>query len=94
MKFQPLKQLLHHVVVVQKWLTASFNITRSAQATMVNSATDNMEYSSFIGVTVLSVTQLLSVTVLLPVYIFLLLHYRDMIYIFFVRVFGSSHTEK
>jgi len=82
MKFQPLKQLLHHVVVVQKWLTASFNITRSAQATMVNSATDNMEYSSFIGVTVLSVTQLLSVLVLLPVYIFLLLHYRDMIYIF------------
>ena len=88
------KQLLHHVVVVQHWLTVQFNITKSAQEKMVNSATDNMEYSSFIGVTVLSVTQLISVLVLLPVYIFLLLYYRDMIYTFFIRVFGSSHSEK
>ena len=88
------KQFLHHVVVVQNWLTTRFNITRSAQATMVNSATGNMEYSSFIGVTVLSVTQLVSVLVLLPVYIFLLLYYRDMIYTFFIRVFGTHHSEK
>ena len=88
------KQFFHHAAVVQQWLTLHFNVSKTQQVTLMNDATDNIKDSGFIGDTVLSVTQLLAVFVLLPVYTFLLLYYRDMIYTFFVRVFSSTHSEK
>jgi predicted PurR-regulated permease PerM len=88
------KQLSRHLSVVQSWLSAHFNITRQDQAVMVNDAADNIKASGVIGNTVLSVTEIISVLVLVPVYVFLLLYYRDMIYTFFLRVFGNNNTDK
>ncbi len=86
------KQLIHHSQVVQQWLTAHFHITKTEQTTLVEKATDNIKNSGLIGDTVLSVTQILYVLVLIPVYVFLLLYYRDMIYNFFIQIFGNLHT--
>ena len=88
------KQLMHHVLEIQGWLTAHFNITKKVQVSIVNDATENIKASGFIGDTVLSLTQMIAVFVLLPVYTFLLLYYRDMIYAFFVRVFKNEHADK
>lgn len=88
------KQLIQHGLEVQKWFTLHFNVTKTEQTTMVNTAADSIKDAGFIGDTVLSVTQLLAVFVLLPVYVFLLLYYRDMIYNFFIRLFGSAHSAR
>ena len=88
------KQSHYVVVVVRNWLITRFNITISTQVTVVNSTTGNLEYSSFIGVTVSSLIQLVLVLVLLRGYMFLLLYYRDIIYNFFIRVFATHHSEK
>jgi predicted PurR-regulated permease PerM len=87
-------QFNQHLLSVQTWLSAHFNITKKEQFTLVNNAADNIKNSGVIGDTVLSVTSIISVIVLLPVYIFLLLYYRDMIYQFFLKVFGKAHTDK
>ena len=88
------KQLLHHASIVQSWLATHFNISKTEQETLVDNAATNIKDSGFIGDTVLSATQVLYVLILLPVYVFLLLYYRDMIYNFFVRVFGDTHTAR
>jgi predicted PurR-regulated permease PerM len=88
------KQLIHHSTVIQSWVTDHFNITKNAQAVIVTDAKENIKNSGFIGDTFLSLTQILALFVLIPVYTFLLLYYRDMIYTFFIRVFKAEHTEK
>lgn len=88
------KQLSHHLSSVQAWLSSRFHLTYTEQKDLVSDATGNFKPSSLIGDTVLSVTQVVSVLVLLPVYVFLLLFYRDMIYVFFMRVFGESNKDK
>ncbi|UEG51043.1 AI-2E family transporter [Ferruginibacter lapsinanis] len=87
-------QLQHHVASVQKWLTIHFKVTKVEQVFLVNNAADNIKNSGFIGETVLSATQILPIIVLLPVYTFLLLYYRDMIYSFFIKIFSNDHTDK
>jgi len=88
------KQLLHHFANIQAWMSSHFHLTRSEQMNILSDATNDFKPSSLIGDTVLSLTQVLSVLVLLPVYIFLLLYYRDMIYIFFLRIFGEENKSR
>lgn len=88
------KQLLHHFASIQAWMSSHFHITRTEQMNILSDATNDLNPSSIIGDTVLSLTQVLSVLVLLPVYIFLLLFYRDMIYVFFMRIFGDENKSR
>jgi predicted PurR-regulated permease PerM len=83
-----------HFTAAQNWLTLHFNISKIQQASLVDNAADNLKNSGLIGDTVLSVTQLVSVLVLIPVYVFLLLYYRDMMYNFFLRLFDSEHSPR
>lgn len=88
------KQLLQHAGAVQNWVVQHFNISKSQQEQLLNSTTGNIEDGAIIGGAVLSATEVLSVLVLVPVYVFLLLYYRDMIYNFFLQVFDNNHSDK
>ncbi len=90
------KQLQTHFNTMQKWVYQQFHITRKEQTQFISNATEKIKDngSGFIGETFLSVTQTVMVLVLLPVYSFLILYYRDMIRKFLTDVFGMQHEEK
>jgi predicted PurR-regulated permease PerM len=68
-------------------------MTKVEQATLMNNAAEKVKStgSGLIGDTFLSVTQGLMIVVLLPVYSFLVLYYRDMIKRFIVSLFKEVH---
>jgi predicted PurR-regulated permease PerM len=90
------KQLQLHFNTLQKWVYQQFHITRKEQTLFISNATEKIKDngSGFLGETFLSVTQTVMVLVLLPVYSFLILYYRDMIRKFLTDVFGAPHEEK
>ncbi len=89
------QHIAEHAKTFQTWVSHHFKITRVEQANLLDNATEKMKSSGsgLIGDTFLSVTQALMVVVLLPVYCFLVLYYRDMIRKFLVSVFKPQHHE-
>lgn len=85
-----------HAKTLQTWLTQQFNITKGQQASLMNNAAEKIKDtgSVFIGDTFLSVTQALLLIVLLPVYTFLILYYRDLIKRFLIGVFKEGNQLK
>ncbi len=90
------QHLADHWKTVQKWVYQNFHFTRSEQKNFMEDAADKFKSSGtgILGDTVISLTQAIMVMVLLPVYTFLILYYRDMIKRFLVDVFKSEHEEK
>ena len=90
------KHLAAHWKTVQKWVSQQFHFTRKEQTNFIDNATDEIKNSGtgFLGDTVINLTQALMVLVLLPVYTFLILYYRDMIKRFFVSVFKDEHEAR
>ena len=89
------QHLADHWKTVQKWVYQNFHFTRSQQSNFIENATDKIKNSGtgILGVTVISLTQAIMVLVLLSVYTFLILYYRDMIRKFFTMVFKAEHEE-
>lgn len=90
------KHLADHLQTVQSWVGKTFNISRAEQSGLINDATSQLKSSGsgMLGNTVLTLTQSLLLLVLLPVYIFLILYYRDMIRKFLVKVFKDEHEAR
>ncbi len=90
------KHLADHWKTVQKWVSHTFHFTRTQQSDFIEDATDKIKNSGtgFLGDTVVTLTQAILVLVLLPVYTFLLLYYRDMIKKFFIGIFKDEHETK
>jgi len=90
------QHLADHWKTVQKWVSHKFHFSRSQQTDFIDNAADKIKSSGtgFLGDTVISLTQAVMVLVLLPVYTFLLLYYRDMIKRFFVSIFKDEHEAK
>ena len=90
------QHLADHWKTVQKWIYQNLHFTRSQQSNFIENATDKIKNSGtgILGDTVISLTQAIMVLVLLPVYTFLILYYRDMIKKFFTMVFKAEHEEK
>lgn len=90
------KHLSDHLKTVQKWVSQKFNFTRMQQATFMDDAADKIKSSGtgILGDTVVSLTQALMVMVLLPVYTFLVLYYRDMIKKFLIGIFKDEHEAR
>lgn len=88
--------LSDHFHTVQKWVYQKFNFTVREQTKFIDNATDEIKNSgtSVLGQTFLSVTEALLVVVLLPVYTFLILYYRNMIRKFLIAVFKDEHESK
>lgn len=79
--------------VVQKWVRATFSITIREQNQYLNDTASQMTESQggLLQQTFGTVTDLLSYMLLLPIYSFLILYYRDMIKKFLVDVFTNSN---
>lgn len=74
-------QLNEHYQTMQVWVKKQFNFTFREQHELLNKATDKIsgDTGGFLGQTFFSVTKFAMVILLLPVYAFLFLYYKDML---------------
>ena len=88
--------LSDHFTTIQKWVYQKFNFTVKEQTSMIATAKDKIQNSgsNVIGQTFISVTGALLTIVLLPVYTFLILYYRNMIRKFLIALFKGEHENK
>ena len=73
----------------QRWLTSNLNISVPKQNQYLKDTVEDIkgEAPKIVGATFLSLTEMLSYLILLPIYTFLTLYYRTTIKTFFIRVF-------
>lgn len=82
--------------IIQKWVRESFSVTIRKQNQYINESTLKMKDSGAVILqkTFVTITEVLSYMVLLPIYTFLILYYRGMIKKFLVSVFKNSSEEE
>ncbi len=78
---------------LQHWVKSQFGITITRQNQYIQHTKENMDAAAILGSTVISITSLLSYVILLPIYTFLILYYRDLIKQFLVSVFKYKHAD-
>jgi predicted PurR-regulated permease PerM len=90
------KNLTHHLQTVQTWIRDNFKFSKRQQQQAVQDATKNMQSNGpgVLGTTFLSAASILVYIVLLPIYTFLIMYYRNLIRRFLVTVFADTHKEK
>lgn len=89
------KQLQAGVLDVQDWAVKTFRISSSKFQEVVNSATNEafLNTSALLSSTFSTVSSTLVLMVLVPIYTFLLLLYRNLIVKFFVTCFKPEHEK-
>ncbi len=90
------EQLNDHYRTLQLWVKDHFNMTLKEQRIFIAKATDKigMESSGYIGETFFSFTKFIMVILLLPVYAFLFLYYKDMLKKFILDVLPDKEEYK
>ncbi len=90
------KHLNDHWVTLQKWIRAKMNISLKEQNEYFNDAAENITGSKgeYISDTFFSITEALMLVILLPIYTFLILYYRDLIRRFLYAVFRKEYSER
>ncbi|HEX6222797.1 MAG TPA: AI-2E family transporter [Chryseolinea sp.] len=80
----------------QKWLTSALNISVPKQNQYFKDTVEDIkgEAPKIVGFTFLSITEMISYLVLLPIYTFLILYYRATIKVFFIRVFKNGDEDQ
>lgn len=80
----------------QKWINQSTNITVTKQNEYIKDTVDGIKDngSKIVGITVGSLTGILTYIVLLPIYTFLILYYRSIIKSFLIGVFQNGSETK
>jgi predicted PurR-regulated permease PerM len=81
---------------LQTWLNESVNISVPKQNQYLKDTVENIKEQGpkLVGITFLSLTEMLAYMVLLPIYTFLMLYYRVTIKTFFVNVFKNGSEDK
>ncbi len=90
------KHLNDHWITLQKWIRAKMNISLNEQNKYFNDAAENIAGSKgeYISDTFFSITEALMLVILLPIYTFLILYYRDLIRRFLYAVFRKEYSER
>jgi len=90
------KHLNDHWITLQKWIRAKMNISLKEQDKYFNDAAENITGSKgeYIRNTFFSITEALMLVILLPIYTFLILYYRDLIRRFLYAVFRKEYSER
>lgn len=90
------KHLNEHWLTLQKWIRAKMHISLREQNEYLNNAAEKIKDSGgeYISYTFLSLTEAVMLLILLPIYTFLILYYRDLIRRFLYAVFRKEHSEK
>ncbi len=80
----------------QSWLTESTHISVPKQNQYLKDTVENIKEQGpkIVGITFLSLTEMLTYIVLLPIYTFLMLFYRNTIKIFFINVFKNGSEDR
>lgn len=77
---------------LKEWVNTSFGVSLQQQEGMISSAMEKSK--SYIGSTLLTVADILSTFILLPIYVFLMLYYKPMFINFFYEVFDYKHGKQ
>lgn len=87
------RNLNRHVLTVQQWIRENFNLSKREQDEAVQSATANMKANGqgMLGTTFVTAASLVVMAILLPIYTFLILFYRELIKNFFICMFKDKH---
>jgi len=90
------KHLTEHWLTLQKWIKTKLHISLHEQNQYFNQTAEKIKDSGsvYISETFFSLTQALMLVILLPIYTFLILYYRDLIRKFLFAVFRKEHNEK
>lgn len=92
-----LKERLREIAVAVKvWVRENFNIGIREQNRYLNETTENMKNGSqgIFQQTFLTLTELVSYVIFLPVYTFLILYHKDLILRFLTDIFKKSEEDK
>lgn len=87
------QNLDRHISTAQQWVRENFHLTRKEQNEAIESASQDMKKNGagMLGSTFLTAASALILIVLLPIYTFLILYYRDLIRHFFISIFPDKH---
>lgn len=90
------KHLTEHWITFQKWIKLRLHISLTEQNQYFNQTAEKIKDSGseYISYTFFSITQALMLLILLPIYSFLILYYRDLIRRFLFAVFRKEHGER
>ncbi len=90
------RQLNKHLATLQRYIYREFHLTRREQTEYLEQATSEIKDNKggYIGKTFIAVTQSFFTLILLPIYTFLILYYRDMIKKFMIDIFSDKHKPK
>ena len=88
--------LAGHFQHAQNWINATFNIPKTQQNQFISNAGEKLKETgtSVAGQTFSSLSQIFSYLVLIPIYAFLLLYYRDLLKNFIIKLCTDEHTER
>ena len=87
-------QLNRHLRTIQTWAYQQFHLTRLEQKQYIDKATSQIQGKDgggFLGQTLITITNSVIFIVLLPIYTFLILYYRNMIRKFLENIFAADH---
>lgn len=77
---------------IKTWINSTFGISFEKQETIIQDGIDKAK--GYIGTTLLTLADVLSAFILLPIYIFLILYYKPMFINFFYEVFDYKHGKQ
>lgn len=88
------RHLNEHWLTLQKWIREKMHISLREQNQYLNNTAEKIKDRDYLSDTFFSVTEALMLLILLPIYTFLILYYRDLIRRFLYAVFREEHGEK
>ena len=90
------KHLNDHWITVQKWIREKMHISLREQNEVFSDAAEKITGTKgeYISDTFFSITEALMLVILLPIYTFLILYYRDLIRRFLYAVFRKEFSDK
>jgi predicted PurR-regulated permease PerM len=88
------QKLQEHWSHFQTWVNETFNISKEQQNQAVETAKDSAGSSGAMSPAITGIASGLMTMILLPIYTFLILYYRKLIYHFFTEVFPAGQRKK
>ncbi|MDN3658066.1 AI-2E family transporter [Ferruginibacter paludis] len=90
------EHLAGHITSLQKWLEQKVHISTEVQKSYIDDIREGVRHSGgqYIGQTFLTVSQTVMFTIIVAIYSFLILCYRQLIRRFLFAVFSSQHKER
>ncbi|MEP7165613.1 MAG: AI-2E family transporter [Ferruginibacter sp.] len=87
------EHLEKHYETLQHWIQQKFNVSTTQQEVMIRNANVKSTGTEFLGETFFTITQTIFYVIMVSIYTFLILLYRDRIKRFLLTVFTDAHEQ-